>query len=419
VPVFHPTLWFGALTSASASARAAELLATLGTSGGSSRPAPVLTVHGHTLSWNAIAGARAYELLTRVPGHVDRSTVLTTTSTTPQAVPGAAVGYSVRAVLEASAWAPEVTITYSTFQPGINAGWVYQGQLDTQVVTRLAARTVRVNFPIEWTVAQLAPTIAGYAALGVQVAPLASFDGRIPSSAEARNLASWARAYGPGGTYWAGRADGALAIQTIEFGNETSGGYQYGDEAGAPSYMARARDYATRIREAAQAISATGASVGMLAVSEDWTGDWMQAMFAAVPNLGSYVAGWVSHPYGTEWRKKLEYIVSQSALHGAPASIPIEITEWGVSSDNGRCLAENYGYNPCMSYTQAGATLRTTVSEIRALLGNRLGLFLFYQARDQKPSGTSTEREAYFGLLQHELQPKGEYTQRAKEVLAG
>ena len=55
---------------------------------------------------------------------------------------------------------------------------------------------------------------------------------------------------------------------------------------------------------------------------------------------------------------------------------------------------------------------------MRQLLGSRLGLFLLYQVRDQAPSGTSTNREAYFGLLQHELQPKGEYTTAAEEVLA-
>jgi hypothetical protein len=182
--------------------------------------------------------------------------------------------------------------------------------------------------------------------------------------------------------------------------------------------MARARAYATLIKQAAQAIAATGIPVGMLAVSEDWTGDWMQKMFAAVPNLGSAVAGWVSHPYGTTWKYKLENIIKQSAEHGAPSSIPIDVTEWGIASDNGRCLSENYGYSPCMTCQQAAETLRSVTGEIRAMLGGRLALFLFYQARAQAQPGASTEREGYFGLLQHELGSKGAYTAAAQEVLA-
>ena len=381
--------------------------------------APELTVSGGTLHWRAVAGVSAYEVVTRVPGQSARFSTVSTNSFTPTPVPGVTVKYSVRTDVAGSSWAPDVSISFQAFQPGMNAGWVYTGQLDTQAVSKLGARVVRVNFPIEWTAAQLKPTIAGYASMGVRVAPLASFDGRIPSSAEARALASWAKAYGPGGTFWAGQSDGNLAIQTIEFGNETSGGYQYGDGAGAPSYMARARAYATLIKEAAQAISATGIPVGMLAVSEDWTGDWMKEMFAAVPNLGSYIGGWVSHPYGTQWKYKLENIIKQSAEHGASSSLPIDITEWGVASDNGRCLSENYGYNPCMSYQEAAETLRSVTGAIRSYLGPRLGLYLFYQARDQAVSGASTEREGYFGLLQHALQLKGAYTTAAQEVLKG
>ena len=321
-PVAPHALWVGTrvalLEGVSPAALAAASAASAEAAG--RRVAPVLAVRGTALTWTAVPGVSAYELATRIPGQPDRVSTVSSTSLTPAPVPGVTVTYSVRTAVEGSEWSAPATIAYPAFQSGMNAGWVYPGQLDTQAVVTLKAKVVRVNFPIEWTAAQLRPTIAGYAALGVRVAPLASFDGRIPSGAEARNLASWARAYGPEGTFWTGRSDGALAIQTIEFGNETSGGYQYGDSAGAPSYMARARAYATLIREAAQAISAAGSRVGMLAVSEDWTGDWMNEMFAAVPDLGNYVAGWVSHPYGTEWKKKIEYDHLAGQPLGAPSS---------------------------------------------------------------------------------------------------
>jgi hypothetical protein len=284
----------------------------------------------------------------------------------------------------------------------------------------LGAKVVRVSFPIATPASALEPTIAGYAALGVRVLPLAEFDGRIPSSAEARGLAAWAQAYGPGGSFWAGRSDGWLAVESIEFGNETSYSYQYPDNS--PSgYAARAQSYALAFAEAANAIRAANPAAGLLAQGDSGNAGtiWMENMFKAVPNLGSLVAGWTMHPYGLLWHPRLEALLQETAAEGAPSSIPIDITEWGVSSDNGRCLSENYGYNPCMTYQEAGETLRTVTAGMRKLLGERLGLFLFYQVRDRQPSGASSEREGYFGVLQHELQGKGLYTTAAQEVLAG
>jgi hypothetical protein len=306
--------------------------------------------------------------------------------------------------------------TSATFEPGLDSNADATTSLTGAAM--LGAKLVRYEFTIGSTVAQLEPVIAAFAARGIRVLPLAGFYGTLPSAAEAANLASWARAFGPGGTFWAGRSDGSLAIRSIEFGNETSYGYQYGDSAGSPSYMARAKTYAVRFKEAAEAISSTGINVGLLAQADDWTGDWMNGMFSAVPNLSQYVAGWTIHPYTTNWQTRLEDLISQAAAHGAPSSIPIDITEWGVSTDNGRCLSENYGHNPCMSYQEAATTLTSTESSIRTMLGGRLGTFIVYQTRDQAPSGASNEREAYFGALQQNLQPKGAYTTAVESLLA-
>jgi hypothetical protein len=405
--------------------------------------APQITVSGETLSWSPTADVSTYVLVRTVAGHAPEYSEVSATTTTPTPTPGATVRYSVRTAVPGSVWAAEVTISYpaeataptppvttppveespaqappsSSFQPGINAGQVYPGQLDLASATTLGAKIVRVEFPIETPAPQLEATIAGYAAIGVRVDLLATFTGRLPSSAEARNLANWTRAYGSGGTYWAAHGGGQLAVQTIEFGNETDGGYQYGDGAGDASYTARAQTYAIRFKEAAEAIAAAGPHVGLLAVSEDWTGDWMNGMFSAVPNLGAYVGGWVSHPYGPGWKTSIEDIVHQAAAHGAPSSIPIDVTEWGLSTDGGRCLSENYGWNPCMSYQEAAETLSSSVAGIRQLLGSRMGLFLLYQIRDQAPSGANNEREEYFGALQHEMQPKGAYTTAVEQLL--
>jgi hypothetical protein len=398
------------------------------------KAAPELRASGQTLAWNLVSGVSSYVLMTHVAGQPETFTSVSGTSYTPPVVPGKTVVYSIRTAVAGSAWAPNVTISYPAappepppsgpsvgvgastgFQPGINSGTNPQDYVGAAI---LGAKVVRIEMPIGAPASALESTVANYAAKGIRVAPLAGFYGRIPTPAEAQNLASWAKTFGPGGTFWAKRTDGSLAIQSIEFGNETSAGYQYHDNAGEPSYQERAKTYALRLKEAAVAISATGTNVGLLAVAEDWTGDWMNGMFSAVPNLGSYIAGWISHPYGSGWRSKLESLVRLAAAHGVPSTLPIDITEWGISTDGSSCVNENYGLNPCMSYAEAAEQLRKNVGEIRALLGSRLGLFLLYQVRDQQPAGVSTNRESYFGLLQHEDQPKGAYTTAVQELLA-
>ena len=144
----------------------------------------------------------------------------------------------------------------------------------------------------------------------------------------------------------------------------------------------------------------------------------MNGMFSAVPNLGSYVGGWVSHLYGPRWRSKLEDLISHSAAHGAPASIPIDVTEWGLSGENTICVTEDYDWNPCMNYQETGETLRRNVGEIRQMLGSRLGLFIFFQLRDQRNVGETGSPFYYFGVVQKNWEPKGYYTAAAKEVLA-
>lgn len=280
----------------------------------------------------------------------------------------------------------------------------------------LGAKLVRIEWPINTPAVQLQSTIAAYAAKGIRVLPLASFYGKLPSEAEVQALAGWAKAYGPHGTFWTGRTE--VAIQSIEFGNETSYGYQYGDSAGSASYQERAGNYALRFQTAAEAVAATGTGVGLLAEADDWTGDWVNGMFAAVPDLSNYVAGWVIHPYGANWRVRLQDLIAQTAANGAPATIPVDITEWGVSTDNGNCLDENAPkYNRCMSYEEAAGTLDSVSGEIERLLGSRLGDFILYQIRDQKPTGTTTDSEMFFGALQHGLQSKGQYTTAVKTLL--
>jgi hypothetical protein len=446
------------------------------------RRAPVLAVAGDRLTWTRNPRVDAYVLLRAVAGRAPQYSVIHGTAATPAPIPGATVDYRIRTSAGWSAWSDMQQITYlapatppaplpsasktpaapapgeafsprapasapaeaetkteveaetetseahsetnpqpaastSNFQPGLVSGTNMNEDLQGAVL--LGAKVVRIGFSIATTTKEMEPVIAGYAAKGIRVQPLAEFYARTPSPTEAQNLASWARAFGPGGTFWASHAGGQLAIEAIEFGNETASEGQYNDRPGEASFQARAETYALRFKEAAGAISATGAHVGLLAQDEDTSGDWINAMYTAVPDLTNYVAGWTIHPYGGEQynRERLDALITQTAAHGASA-IPVDITEWGVSTDNGDCVNFNEGFNLCMSYEEAAQVLKSTVTWIRKLLGNRLGDFFLYQVRDQRSAGSSSNCQYFYGVLQHELQPKGAYTTAAQALLS-
>lgn len=295
-------------------------------------------------------------------------------------------------------------------------------------IQQLGAHTARMEFEIGTPTSQMTPIIEAYARAGIRPLLLASFHGTLPSTAEAQNLASWAATFGPGGTLWQGKSFPAgTAVTDIEFGNETSFAYQYSDTSSASnwyalsSYAVRAQTYALRFEDAQVAIQTANSKVGLLAQADD--GDsgssaWVDNMFAAVPDLAGRVAGWTVHPYGPKWQTKIDELISSTAAHGASSAIPIYVTEWGLASDNGRCLSDNYGWNQCMTYGEAATTLSSTVSAMRARYGSRLAAFYLYQAHDQQASGASTDRESYFGALQSNEAPKGAYTTTVESLLA-
>jgi hypothetical protein len=143
-------------------------------------------------------------------------------------------------------------------------------------------------------------------------------------------------------------------------------------------------------------------------------------MFRAVPKLGKMVAGWTVHPYGPrdKWRPKLHRLAAQTAAVGARASIPIDVTEYGISSDDGAGLTDNYGWPSNLSSAQAAADLRATVAQMRAdgRIGRRLRLFMVYSAHDLRAPGATNDREAYFGALRHNLTSKGAYTAEVRRL---
>jgi hypothetical protein len=95
------------------------------------------------------------------------------------------------------------------------------------------------------------------------------------------------------------------------------------------------------------------------------------------------------------------------------------VTEYGLATDDGRCLSDNYGWDRCMSYAAAGSALRGAVAGMRAAQPARLRAVLLYQGHDQRPSGSTAEREHYFGALRADFGDKGAFSASVRSLLAG
>jgi hypothetical protein len=398
--------------------------------------APTMSVSGTSVSWTPTSGVSSYVFVRKLPGQAAQYSVVNGTSATPPVVAGQTVSYGVRTNVSGSAWANEVSIAYSgsstpppptppptpqpvdgTFQMGIVAGSAHSYELS--FLKQLGVHTARIEFGVGTSASSLASDVDAYARAGIRPLLLATFGGRTPTTAEAQNLGSWAAAYGPGGTFWQGKSYPAnTAVTDIEFGNETGYSYQFSDNSLA-TYASRAATYALRARDAANAVRAANARVGLLVQGDNAVNQtaWMTNMLKAAPTLDDLVAGWTIHPYGPSWASRIDSTINSAKSAGA-RDLPIWITEWGLSTDNGRCLSDNYGFDKCMTYSSAASTLHSTLAGLQSRYGSRLGAFFLYQAHDQYASGTQTGREAYFGALQSNGSTKGAYTTEVKADLA-
>lgn len=400
----------------------ALVCALLTLAGAARAAAPTLTLQGATLKWAPVAGTTSYQL--RIEVGLERSYL--TTSATSQVIdttPELTTKYRVRTLApETGAWSTQIKLGGSiqsgqlgeereeaphetgpaVFSPGINAG--YDPVYDIPGASRLGAHLVRLDVEFTKVASPLvAETVAAYVARGITPQPLFDFYGRMPSRTQARRIVALAKLPG---------------VKLIEFGNETAQGYQYGNDGPAnASYKQRARTYAERFVEAARALAPY--HVGLLAQgSGEGTGSpvWVNEMFAAEPELADYVAGWTVHPYGTGGAREMEETITTLNAHHA-GSLPIDITEWGLASDNGRSLSNNYGFPVNLTYAEAATLLRQWVARYKAICAGKLRSFIVYQVRDQQPSGAATNREFYFGALQHFDQAKGAYTEAVKSLL--
>jgi hypothetical protein len=292
------------------------------------------------------------------------------------------------------------------------AGLTFAGNLHPKVV--------RVPLQIGASVSSVQNQVAGLAAKGEQALLMAEFYGSIPSTSQAQSLANWARAFGPGGTFWKGRADGNLAVRYIEFGNETNESYQFGGVGSGSSYIARAQNYARRAKEAVDAIHYFGnPNVGLLVQGDNGgcgCSQWVDGMFSAVPDLNHRIAGWTIHPYGPKSRYGpiIDQTVRDTAKHG-DTTLPFFITEYGIATNNGQCLDSNYNWPTCLTYQQAADSLRGAIADLHQTYGRRLAELYIFEQRGMGSDPKS--REDNFGALKSDGSPKGVFTDEIRNQL--
>ena len=378
----------------------------------SSSRAPTLSLSGQTLTWTKL-GSGSYTLRSRANGETATRTTVSGTSYTPPAQPGSTVLYRVEASV--GKWSNAVSITYPAREAERPSGSILTGvnaqaeQADYTGVQMLHAKLVRVNFaPSEAGASWFVEAARHYGEVGARVQPVATFDGTMLTPAEVKDLVALDRIPG---------------VEDVELGNETSYGYQYGDGYTSKSYKERARVYAVRVKEAAEALNPHG--IGVLAQAEDGGSGspvWVQEMFASVPGLSRYVAGWTIHPYtnqtspsqpDTRGIPKMERMVTDLAAEG-DTTTPIDVTEWGVASDNGVKLSDGTS----MSFTEAAAIAEATIPKLIAAAGRHpVASFLVYQLRDQAQPGKTSDREDFFGALTRNDGTKGAYTKAIEKLM--
>lgn len=314
----------------------------------------------------------------------------------------------------------------------------------------LGASVARVGLKSNLTVAQILPIKRAYDARDIEIILVAEADQAGPTPDKAANLASWAKHFGPKGRYarsQIGKRVVGRPVRHIEFGNEN--GYIFINPKTGKNVKAGPKGggrYAKNYSAAYRAINGRkgNRAVGLLAQADAAAvGTWVNRMFKAQPSLGRKVAdrgGWVVHPYGPGWKRKLDAVVKQTCRKGASSSIPLFITEWGVAStSNGRTLKpNNFGWERVrrsggrrMKYAQAARALRGAVKGMSKNFGSRIHRLILFQQSDggsEPGEGGPVKnlRDLYMGVLKarffdlrnspFQRRHKGDYTNAVKKL---
>lgn len=279
--------------------------------------------------------------------------------------------------------------------------------IDYRATSSLRPKLVRVGgLSASMSRSEIQAIADQYGALQTRIIALVDFNGAPPSEADCRNLATWANVTG---------------LEAIEFGNEPWIAPQYGGyfpetyNPGDPNdpYII----YASRFKVAKQAIEAANPKMILIAVGDSANTNHRPAYktFQAMQAIGVKPSAIQIHPYGPRYMNRLDDAKRDLTAMGWQNNTSIWVTEVGVSSDNGRQLDDNYGWNKAMSYNEAGDVLRTVTAGLAAGGVKRI---IIYMGTDYRDPGTSNNREYYFGLTQTNGSDKGSLSNTARQLFS-
>ena len=161
-------------------------------------------------------------------------------------------------------------------------------------------------------------------------------------------------------------------------------------------------------------MQAANPAMGLLAQADDGNcgcATWVNAMHTAVPEPGDHGRRLDRPPLRPEEPLGAPHRSAHrpDGRLGWSSSIPIDITEYGMATDNGRTLTDNYDWPTNQTYQQAADAVTLTVNQMLAKpgFGSRLRLFTYFQGHDQQASGSSNEREYYFGVMKSDGSRQG------------
>jgi hypothetical protein len=206
--------------------------------------------------------------------------------------------------------------------------------------------------------------------------------------------------YGHGGTFWATRPDlTPHPLAAVEIWNEP-----WGYWAWAPNPDPAA--YGRLVMAAGPAIRAADPSVQILVTGDDHVvrtdgaqGNFVQAMLAATPGIGSYVDAWSVHPYpdpkttGPQVANPIEYsfdrvTLTQSEAAAAGVSRPIWITEIGWTT----AIGSSDAVTEATQAQYLSQALGITLGQWRSMVAK---VFVYTWAQD---TTNVSDPEAHFGL---------------------
>jgi hypothetical protein len=245
--------------------------------------------------------------------------------------------------------------------------------------------------------------------LGHFVLPTTSADVRAFS----RMVADVVARYGPRGSFW--RAHPRLPYRPARWFEIWNEPYlaEFMQNPGGPNPVS----YARLVKAAVMAGRARNPRARFL-IEADTTGlpvsgpqvEWVDAMFAAVPDLARWIDGVAVHPYSngaspdeytpsgdTRWQfRRIEQIHDRFAAHGAGGK-PFWITEIGWST----CAKRP----PCVTESQQGQYLARMLELARGY--GWVKAVLVYNYRDDQQAGQApAETGRWYGLLRSDGRPK-------------